>query len=646
MPDTPANISLSGPEPDSAVMNPTTHPSDAALQIMRSVFKAARENQLSINDLFNVAERLSSAGNSALAIDLYRMWLAHTNSPLAYLVWFNLSVAQANNKDFSEVEQGLLRALDLNPQFHLAAFALGQELERQGRRDDAVRQWRGILASITPLTPDMSKLTVNVMNNLGRVLNDLRELDEAERMLAQSLALDPQQPTVVSTRVTLRQYLCAWPIEAAAPDSSVVTMKEAITSFSSLSAFDDPGIQLESSRRFLKHPFNLKTDVASLSIQRDYGHKKLRVGYLSSDFRWHAVSLLIAELLELHDRSRFEVYGFCWTKDENSVMRQRMLAAMDHCILIGDLDDEAAARCIRSHEIDVLVDLHGLATCARPNILSYRPAPVQVTYLGFPGPTGHPAIDYVIADEYVLPAALRPYFTETPIYLPSVFQVSDRHRLVGERPSRESCGLPEGAFIFCSFSNTHKITPEMFGVWMSILRRTPGSVLWLLADNEWAQKNMLCFAEQKGVDPSRIIPTARVLPHEYLARYGVADLFLDTFPFNAGTTANDALWMGLPILTYSGHTFASRMAGSLLRAAGVPELVTSSLAEYEEMAVAIAHTPSRAALLRRVLEGNRSTCPLFNIPQIVNDIEDALIQRVRALGIGSAPDRNEPCLSG
>ena len=616
---------------------PTEPPENSAIQVLRQAFQLAAEDALDINSVMTLTETLSVAGNSALAISLYRAWLAHTTSPFAPIIWFNLGTELAKTGDYAEVETAYRRSLQMNPNFHLAALALGQEFERQKRIDEAIGIWRETEPGIDSTTPEGRRLAVNVLNNLGRILHDHRHLLESERALEKSLALDPQQPIVAGTRVSLRQYLCAWPVEDAVVGLPPGTMAEVVTALSSLSATDDPAVQLAAARRFLQHPFHLVLNAPALSERRNYGHDKIRIGYMSSDFRWHAVSLLTAELLELHDRSRVDIYGFCWTTPESSAMRDRMIAAMDHHVPIGHLDDEAAARCIRSFEIDVLVDLHGLATWARPNILSYRPAPVQVTYLGYPGTTGHPEIDYVLADGYLVPDEVRPWFTETPIRLPSVFQVSDRKRPVGLRPSRESCGLPEDAFVFCSFSNTHKIIPEMFSTWMAILRRTSGSVLWLLADNEWAQENMTRHAERQGIDPSRLIFTGRVTPHEYLARYQVADLFLDTFPFNAGTTANDALWMGLPILTHSGRTFASRMAGSLLHAAGLPELITTDRAGYEDKAVALANDRAKTASLRRFLEDSRATSPLFNIPQIVREIEDAFIERVRALNPAAFP---------
>ena len=602
---------------------------DTAVAVFRNIFATATRGELGIIDLISVIDLLRSANNLPLMVELYRVWLANTASPLADRVWFDLAGTLSALGRYPEAEQAYRQVLELDPGNHIAAFAIGLELERQKRPQDAVQYMRDLPSRFDTTTPEGRSLTCQVLNNLGRLLDEADHFPEALQVLERSLRLNPHQPPVISTLVTIRQYTCTWPIfepvGAVTSDDLVLTT----SALSALSAFNDPNLQLHAARQFLESRFNVTKDqdLPRLSPPEGYRHDKLRIGYLSSDFRWHALSLLIVEMLELHDRSRVEIYGFCWTNEEQTEFRYRVIGAMNHYIQIGGLDDAAAARCIREHEIDVLVDLHGLATNTRPGILSHRPAPIQATYLGFPGSTGHPAIDYVIADDYVLPPELQPHFTEKPLHLPTVFQVSDRKRPVAPRPSRESCGLPEDAFVFCSFCNTHKITEEMFTVWMSILRRSPGSVFWLLADNKWAEENMIRRAGEQGVERSRLIFTWRVMPHEYLARYQVADLFLDTFPFNGGTTANDALWMGLPILTCSGRTFASRMAGSLLRAAGLPELITTSFEDYEEKAVALAADRAKTASLRRFLEENRATSPLFDIPRIVRDIEDVLIRK-------------------
>jgi predicted O-linked N-acetylglucosamine transferase (SPINDLY family) len=297
---------------------------------------------------------------------------------------------------------------------------------------------------------------------------------------------------------------------------------------------------------------------------------------------------------------------------------------MDHFVRIADMDDATAAQCIRSHEIDILIDLHGLTSGARADIPAYRPAPVQMTYLGFPGTTGLPCIDYVIADRYLIPDSVKPYYSETPLYLAQIYQCSDRQRPVAALPSRAECGLPEGRFVFCSFNNNYKFNEEVFDCWMRILQRAPESVLWLLADNPWAQNNLCARAQLLGVDPGRLLFAPRVSPPEYLARYSAADLFLDAYPFNAGTTANDALWMGLPVLTRSGRTFASRMAGSLLTALELPELITTTLEEYEERAVQLATQTDLLPGLRQRLTEGRTTSPLFDTPRFVRDFENAI----------------------
>jgi predicted O-linked N-acetylglucosamine transferase (SPINDLY family) len=321
------------------------------------------------------------------------------------------------------------------------------------------------------------------------------------------------------------------------------------------------------------------------------------IAYCSSDFCLHPVAMLTAELFEQHDRERFEVFGFDWSREDGSALRQRIVGAMDHFERIHGLDDEAAARLIASREIDILVDLQGQTLGARANMLAYRPAPIQITWLGLPATTGLPFIDHVIADRFLIPEDAQRFYTERALYLPDVYQCSDRQRVHSPAPSRADCGLPEGAFVFCSFNNNYKITPVVFDAWMQILRRVPGSVLWLLADNPWAQHNLQREARARGVDAERLVFAGRALPPDYLARYAVADLFLDCTPFNGGTTANDALWMGLPVLTCAGQTFASRMAGALLTAARLPELITTDLGAYTERAVQLATTPGECERL-------------------------------------------------
>ncbi|MBI3231351.1 MAG: UDP-N-acetylglucosamine-peptide N-acetylglucosaminyltransferase, partial [Burkholderiales bacterium] len=410
-------------------------------------------------------------------------------------------------------------------------------------------------------------------------------------------------------------------------------MRDHTSALALLSASDDPATQLAAARRFVEE--KVTSGLPALAPVHGYAHPRLRIGYLSSDFCSHAVSILTAELYELHNRQRVEVYGFCWSREDGSPLRARVVRSFDHYIRIDKMTDAEAAACIRSHEIDILIDLHGLTSGTRPDIISNRPAPVQMTYLGFPGTSALPAVDYVLADEFVLPPELAPFFSEKPAYLPRCFQINDRKREIGPCPTKEKAGLPEDKFIFCSFNNNFKFTEEMFACWMRILKRVPNSVLWMVADNEWVSANLRQAAIGHGIDPARLIFAPRVPPSEYLARYQVADLFLDSYPFNAGTTASDALWAGLPLLTYTGRTFSSRMAGSLLRAVDLPQLITYSLQDYEDKAVLLANDTAQIAQMKQQLKENRLSCALFDSPQFVSDLEDVF----ERLAVHPSPDQ-------
>lgn len=589
----------------------------------------AELQQMDIMELLSVGELLTPTEQ----IELYETWLKHSDSPVRYAAYFNLAVILDNQKMPEKAEQAYRDAIEIHPDFTQGHFNLGANLERQNRIEEALTQWRGIVEKYeyTQLSDDDKKIYILALNSLGRVLESERQFQESEKFLTQSLLLNPDQPKVISHWVHLRQKQCEWPVYKPVLGVTKKAMIEGTSALAMLSASNDPQEQLENSQSFVteKVTKNLPNLVGN---QAPYKHDKIRIGYLSSDFRTHAVSLLTVEMYELHDRNKFEIYGFCLTPPDDSALRARVISSMDHFIPVGQMSDEEAAHCIHSHEIDLLVDLQGLTSGVRPNILAYRPAPVQVTYLGFPGTTALPNIDYVIGDEFLIPRELESYFSETVLHMPHVFQVSDRKRPVGQKPTRASCELPDDAFVFCSFNNNYKITEEMFACWMRILKRVPNSVLWLLADNEWAQENMANTAIAHGIEKERLIFASRVTPADYLARYQVADVFLDCTPFNGGTTANDALFMGLPILTLTGKTFASRMAGSLLHSLSLDELITYTLEDYEEKAVWLSQNRNHVADLRRSIEARRSTCNLFNMPKQVRDIE-ALYEKAIAQGI-------------
>lgn len=582
-----------------------------------------RQAALQPMELLQITEKLNVALRYTDVAALYQAWLSHCSSTINYVIQFNLGVTLAQLEQLPAAEKTYRDVIAQKPDFAQAWFNLGAVIERQQRAENALIIWQSMLDH--PLvTPQQNKdLYLMVVNSMGRLLEETRQFEAAEAKLLTSLQADPVQPKVIQHWVHLRQKQCKWPVYVEdIPNFSYGDMLNATSPLAMLAATDDPGLQLAAAVHFDHERVNMRVPV--LAPVRGYSHNKIRIGFLSSDFCLHAVALLTVELFELLDKERFEVYGFCWSREDGSELRARVLKAFDHYVRIAGMTDDAAAQSIRNHEIDILIDLQGLTSGARPNILAFRPAPVQMTYLGFPGTTGHACIDYVIADRYLIPESEKPFYSEKPLYLSKVFQSSDRQRPVAKLPTRAECNLPDGKFVFCSFNNNYKFTAEVVNCWMRILKRVPNSVLWLLADNIWAQANVSAAAEKHGVDISRLIFAPRVAPAEYLARYTAADLFLDAHPFNAGTTANDALWMGLPVLTRSGRTFASRMAGSLLTSLNLPELITTNIGDYEEQAVQLATNSKKYTKLKRRLADGRKTSPLFDVPSFVRDFEDAV----------------------
>lgn len=602
-------------------------PKDAVEAVRGGDRAPATLAMLSITDLIGLADELSRSNSSVKIADLYRAWITHANSPLAFIARFNLGRILSDAGDLTGAEQNYREALGQNPQFPQAKLNLGSVLERSGRPDEAIAEWEQALDVITGAEVPDTALLKHVLNSLGRLLEQQHRYAEAEAMLTRSLAVQPEQDEVLHHWVHLRQKQCAWPVYLPLPGVSVDSMVRSTSALAMLSASNDPAQQLDTALRFAhaKIPGNLPP----LAPAQGYDHPRLKVGYLSSNLNLHAVTILTAELYELHDRGRVEVFAFCWSPEDGSPMRARIRAAMDHLVRVDQMTDEQAAQAIRAAEIDILIDLQGLTSGCRPTILAYRPAPVQIAWLGFPGTTGLPGVDYILADRYLIPEAEVQYYSEKPLYMPDCFQVNDRKRTAAELPSRATYGLADDVFVFCAFNHNHKFTPELFATWMRILKQTPNGILWLLADNEVARRNLINAAEEQGVDSRRLVFAPRVQPTEYLARFQLADLFLDTLPFNGGTTASDALWMGLPLLTCSGRTFASRMAGSLLNAIGLPELITTNLGDYERLAVELASDPTRLRGLRQRLQENRATHPLFDTPRFVRAMEDVLASVAR-----------------
>ncbi len=588
----------------------------------------AWKGELSFSDLLGVASTLDEHGSSPLTAVLYQTWISRNASPYTHAALFNLGTTLTNLGDLAGSEAAYRRAMDVAPTFAHPRLNLGLLFERQNKPDEAITQWQWIVWNC-PRDEFNSTIVVLALNHLGRLSELRKQYAEALSYLTQSLELDGNQPDVLHHWVFLRQKQCLWPIYQSIAGVSLMAMRDSTSALAMLSITDDPAAQLTAAKLYVEK--KLAKALPQLAGVSNYGHKRIRIGYCSSDFSLHPVSMLTVQLFELHDRNAFEVYGFCWSPEDGSDLRKRVITAMDHFFRINALSDAAAAQLIRSKEIDILIDLQGQTAGARADIFGYRPAPIQITYLGLPATTGLPALDYVIADEFLIPQEEARHYSERPLYMPHVYQVSDRNRVSSTAPSRQSCGLPEEGFVFCSFNNNYKYTPEMFAIWLRLLEANPGSVLWLLADNNWAEDNLRSEAKKVGVQTDRLIFAPRVSPENYLARYQCADLFLDTFPFNAGTTANDCLWMGCPLLTLSGRSFASRMAGAMLNAANLPELITYNSQHYENTASMLAQNPQQCLQIREKLQAVRAGGALFDTPRFVRDLETRLQNLVRAL---------------
>lgn len=582
-------------------------------------------SKLSLTDLMAQAGVLSQQGQVAAAIALYQTWLAaRPADPLRYVALFNLGVLHGLLQQPQEAEPLYREALRLQPALMQARLNLGHALENQGQLDAAVAQWQQVLAELAVLPQPDVTLQLHALNNLARALESAKRYDEAEAYMARSLQVEPEQSAVLQHYVHIRQKQCKWPVYQPLGEVTVNRQLLSTSALAMLAAYDDPALQLLAARQFVHEKVQAPAPRKPRRVRQ--AGERIRIGYLSGDLCMHAVGLLTVELFELHDREKFEVYGFCWSKDDGSPLRERIIKAFDHHVRIGHLSDEQAAEVIEACGIDILVDLQGLTSGARPNILMQRPAgAVQISYLGLPGTSALPTVDYIVADDFVFPPELEPFMTEKPLRLPRCYQVSDRKRDVGPPLTRAACGLPEDRLVFAAFNNNYKITPEVFATWMRILTQVPDSVLWLMADNRWSEQNLRDQAQSHGVDPARLIFAGRAFPAEYMARLALPDLFLDTLPYNAGTTANDILWMGTPILTCSGRTYISRMCGSLLTAVGLPDLITFSLEEYERKAVQLGRNPHRIILYKFYMKEFARSSYLFDVSELTRDFEKSLM---------------------
>jgi len=594
--------------------------------MLDSLLLRAWHGGLELTELVAESDRLVARGQAPLAAVLYQTWLEHSHSPQRHLAHFNHGVLLYTLGEVAGAMRAYAQALHLAPDFAQPRFNLGLCHERLGQHEAAVAQWRWLELHLSPEHPEQRPLWLMALNNLGRHFEDRGQLGEALACLGRSLKEEPDQPDVVHHWVFLRAKQCVWPVYEAWGRLDTDTQRRHTSALAMISLSDDPAEQRRAAEAYVarKLPQPLPARRSRPLREQWDGRRPLKIAYCSGDFCLHPVAMLTAELMASHDRRRFEVHAYDWSPDDGSALRQRLLSGVDHVHRVRHDSDEAVTQRILDDGIDVLVDLQGQTLGARPGLLAPRPAPIQITYLGLPATTAWPFIDWVVADERVIPPEEAMHFTEKPLILPELYQVSDRLRVADPVPSRAEVGLPEQGCVLACFNNNHKMNPEGFAVWMRVLQRVPDSVLWLLADNPWAEAELRRQAQAAGLADGRLVFAPRTTPSAYLARYGLVDLFLDTYPFNGGTTANDALWMGAPVLTRRGRTFASRMASALLHAAGLNALVTSDWATYEAQAVTLASDRPRLAALRQQLLDEKKQGVLFDTPRWTRHFEDRL----------------------
>jgi protein O-GlcNAc transferase len=576
------------------------------------------------NNLGIVYQKLGKPDDAAAS---YRRAL--DANPRHTQAWHNLGTVHSERGEFRDAAAAYRRSLQIAPSQAAVHNDLGSALRDSGDFEGAIAAYQQAIA--------IDPQSVAALYNLAETLKVPGRFDEAIAAYERALAIKPDYFQALNGLTYLHQHICDWngietlwkrlrdtlgkPGSGASPFSVL---------YMPTSAEEQLACSEEWARQTLGYWIARRADLGINPPRTP--RERPRIGYLSWDFHEHATSYLIAELFELHDRGRFEVYAYSYGPDDGSAIRARIKSACEHFVDIAGNFHLEAARRIRGDGIDILVDLKGYTLGSRPQITALRPAPVQVNWLGFPGSMGTDSVDYIIADPFIVPAGTERHFSERVVRLPDCYQVNDRKRQISERMStRGENSLPAEGVVLCCFNQTAKILPDLFACWMRIMHAVPGSVLWLLESNRWAAENLRRAAAAHGIAGERLLFAPRRPLAEHLARYRAADLAIDTFPYTSHTTASDALWAGCPLVTHVGDTFVSRVAGSILRNAGMHELVTGNAGDYERKVIELATAPGKLRDLRRKLQETRDRCTLFDTPLFVRNLEGAYEDMLKAL---------------
>lgn len=468
---------------------------------------------------------------------------------------------------------------------------------------------------------------IEALYNRGNLYLKLKKYDLAIIDFESAITIDKNYEDLLASYIAAKMQVCDWTnYEIDLKDLNILLDKKIVTApFHVLSLFDDPKLHYSVAKSYYESEIPIDDSLGDLNFP--IINSKIRIGYFSADFHNHATSFLMVNIFELHDRSKFEFYAFSFGPNLNDEMRFRLSNAFDQFIDVSYMSDYEVTNLARKLNINIAIDLKGYTEGQRAGIFSKRCAPIQVNFLGYPGTMSAPFYDYIIADSIIIPNNMELFYSEKIVFLPNTYQPNDSNKVISSNNlKKQDHGLPENAFVFCSFNNTYKILPEIFDIWLNILKAVPHSVLWLIKDNNLAVSNLRMYAEKNGVSSDRLIFADRLKLDEHLARHKFADLFLDTFPYNAHTTASDALWAGLPVLTCQGKSFASRVASSLLVAINLSEFITNTFCEYQSKAIYFARNTKIIDDAKLSLEKNRNTYPLFNSLSFTRDLEMAYFQ--------------------
>lgn len=563
----------------------------------QTLVDAMQEGRMSQIELLTHVQHLEGLGEHRAAANMYALWINHAQAQDKHFAVFNYAGLLQNLNRLDEAQTAYESCIALQPGFPQPYINLGLLYEKRGQETMALQTWLRLINGRHLEQPPSDEFLTMALNHIGRLQENLKNYDQAEEALEQSLLINPAQPGVIQHWVHIRQKACKWPVYKPLAGVDMADMRRYTSPLAMLALSDDPAEQLLAAQSFVARTYQFREE----HLYGNYQHQRLRIGYVSGDFREHAVGFLLPALLAGHARSEYELYGYDFSKDEQTALRQQIRSQFDHFRPIHHLTDRAAAELIRSDEIDVLIDLHGLSNGARPGIFALHPSPQQGTYLGFIGPTGMPWLDFVVADPVVLPEELTPYFSEKPLYLEGSFLPRVSYAAKDRRLNRSQFGIPLDAFAMGALGNTYKITPQMFEVWMRLLQRIPDSVICLIDDSIAGTASLKAQALKHGVTQDRLFFLPRIPHADFCGLLGLLDVYLDTYPYNCGSTTNDVIHAGLPLVTLHGKTMVSRMGLSVLSSLGMGHHATKTFASYEDKVVEVSLKKKEGLLLSPLL---------------------------------------------